>query len=42
MGSVDEFEDDTGEMIKSGLSTDNIADTYFPEDDEYGYNDHDY
>ncbi|BAT93063.1 hypothetical protein VIGAN_07195700 [Vigna angularis var. angularis] len=42
MGSVDEFEDDMGEMYQSGLSTDNIADTYFPEDDGYGYNDYDY
>ncbi|XP_047166438.1 uncharacterized protein LOC124835542 [Vigna umbellata] len=42
MGSVDEFEDDMGEMYQSGLSTDNIADKYFPEDDGYGYNDYDY
>ncbi|WVZ06778.1 hypothetical protein V8G54_020124 [Vigna mungo] len=42
MGSVEEFEDDMGEMYQSRLSTDNIADTYFPEDDEYGYNDNDY
>jgi len=39
---VDEFEDDMGEMYQSGLSTENIADTYFPEDDGYGYNDYDY
>ncbi|QCD97208.1 transcription factor IIIB a subunit [Vigna unguiculata] len=42
IGSVDEFEDDMGEMYQSGLSTENIADTYFPEDDGYGYNDYDY
>jgi len=39
---VDEFEDDMGEMYQSGLSTDNFADTYFHEDDGYGYNDDDY
>nr|XP_007161883.1 hypothetical protein PHAVU_001G105900g [Phaseolus vulgaris]ESW33877.1 hypothetical protein PHAVU_001G105900g [Phaseolus vulgaris] len=43
MGSVDEFEDDMGEMYQNGLSTDNnIADAYYPEDDGYGYNDDDY